>query len=81
MTARTFARSDTQPQVKLGIKDTSCGRQEAVPPGGVQVDERGTCARVAQAQVRADSERATVRYQMPPPRFSAPRTRNRDAHP
>jgi hypothetical protein len=34
-----------------------------------------------QAQVRADSERAIVKYQQPPARFSAPRTRKKAAHP
>jgi hypothetical protein len=34
-----------------------------------------------QAQSRADSERAIVKYQQPPARFSAPRTRKKAAHP
>ena len=33
------------------------------------------------AQVRAGAERAMVRYQEPPARFSAPRTRKKAAHP
>ncbi|HEY5356974.1 MAG TPA: site-specific integrase [Streptosporangiaceae bacterium] len=36
---------------------------------------------VDQAQVRAGAERAIVRYQEPPARFSAPRTRKKAAHP
>jgi hypothetical protein len=47
--------------------------------------ERACCQRgrvpVAQAQVRADAERATVRYQEPPARFSAARIRKKAAHP
>ena len=29
--SRSFARSNTKPQLKLGIKDALCGHQEAVP--------------------------------------------------
>jgi hypothetical protein len=36
---------------------------------------------VAQAQVRADAGRTIVRYQEPPARFSAARTRKKAAHP
>jgi hypothetical protein len=36
--------------------------------------------RVGQAQDRADAERAMVRYQQPPARFSAPRTTKKAAH-
>jgi hypothetical protein len=47
--------------------------------------ERACCQRgrvpVAQAQVQADAERATVRYQEPPARFSAARIRKKAAHP
>ena len=36
---------------------------------------------VDQAQVRGDAERAIVRYQQLPARFSAPTTRKKAAHP
>ena len=38
-------------------------------------------AGAGQAQARAGAERAIVMYQYPPPRFSAPRTRKKAAHP
>jgi Domain of unknown function (DUF1707) len=49
--------------------------------GSARSDARRTRRASDRAQVRADAARAIVRYQEPPARFSAPRTRKKAAHP